>query len=473
MKILPLTCFFLLSCASCAATSPLPAQQPLPAPAVGKETADSVCAYSHFLEGKSAEAAGRLEEARAAYEKAMACASDPDYLMRTMAVLLARMERKKEAAAWLEKIRKRHPADSETLTFVADLYADMGMTSQAGELYRQILAREPENFEVALQLGILYARNRQFPQAREMLERLVRIDPGSQVGHYYLGKLYQELNEPDKAVASYGKALAIEWSDDLAFETADLYERLNRPEKAIALYRKILAEDPANERARGALAGVYLQQGELDRALAELKELRNYTSDLRKVDFTIGRLLIEQERYDEAIAQFSRLLAEDPGFDAARYLLALIHYEKKNSKKAAELLRQIPAGAETYEDATLLLGKILEDQNDPAAVEKLYAGRLAGKSTRRPVFYVALASFYQEHGQPEKGQAVYAEALSRYPDNPRVLFEHALFLDRLARQDEAIAEMQKVLAIEPHNPYALNYVGYTWADRGVNLKEAL
>jgi tetratricopeptide (TPR) repeat protein len=471
MRIFALSCCLLL-CASCAGNGRL-AAQPLSAPAVQKETAASGCAYFSFLRGKSAEAGGRLEEARAAYEKALACAGDSGRVMRNLAILLARMDRKEEAAAWLEKIRRQQPPDPEALTFVANLYAAMEMSGEAGELYRQILEKEPENFEAVLLLGTLYARDRQYPEAREMLERLVQIDRTSHVGYYYLGKLYQELNEFEKAIAAYRQSLDLNWSEDLASETADLYEKLNRHQEAIALYREILARDAADERARGALAGVYLQQGELDRALAELKELRNYAADIRKVDFTIGRLLIEQERYDEAIIQFSQLLADDPGLDAARYLLALIHYEQSTPGKAAELLRQIPAAAQTYEDATLLLARILDEGKDPAGVERLYAERLADEATRRPVFFMALAAFYQEQEQPEKGRAVYAEALDLYPDDPRVLFQYGLFLERAGNQEEAMVQMQKVLAIEPRNPYALNYVGYTWADRGVNLEQAL
>ena len=36
-----------------------------------------------------------------------------------------------------------------------------------------------------------------------------------------------------------------------------------------------------------------------------------------------------------------------------------------------------------------------------------------------------------------------------------------------------MAKMQEVLALDPDNGAALNYVGYTWADNNVNLEKAL
>jgi tetratricopeptide (TPR) repeat protein len=38
--------------------------------------------------------------------------------------------------------------------------------------------------------------------------------------------------------------------------------------------------------------------------------------------------------------------------------------------------------------------------------------------------------------------------------------------------DKAVADFRRVLEIDPENPDALNYLGYTWVDRGENLTEA-
>jgi len=40
------------------------------------------------------------------------------------------------------------------------------------------------------------------------------------------------------------------------------------------------------------------------------------------------------------------------------------------------------------------------------------------------------------------------------------------------RVDEALAYMRRALEANPENAHALNYIGYTWAERGENLEEA-
>lgn len=475
MKIFLLGCCLLLLCVACAGPGRLASPQSAPreAPATQRKAVDSGCAYFYYLAGKWAEDNGRLEEARQAYKEALGCDRSAVHVMQNLALLLARMGRQDEAVAWMEKIRRQQPAAIQNLTFVANLYAAMDMEAKAVAIYHQILTKEPGNVNALLLLGTLYAQDGQYAKARKMFERLVRIDRSSYLGHYYLGKLYQEQHQFDKALVAYRQALALNWSADLALETGGLYEKVARYSEAGALYRQVLARDPTDLRARRGLVGVYLKQGDLDRAMTELKELRRYAADVPQVDFAIGRLLIEQKRYPEAIAKLSKLLAEDPGLHTARYLLAFAYYRQGDRGRAAGLLRKIPASAKAYEDATLLLAKILEEEKDLSGVEALLKGRLAGKATRRPVFYSALAAFYQDHDQQERGRKVYAEALAHYPNNPQVLFQYGLFLDRAGQSEEAMTQMQKVIAIEPHNAYALNYVGYTWADRGVHLNKAL
>jgi tetratricopeptide (TPR) repeat protein len=479
IKIFRLSCCLLfLGAASCTGTYLSAAQTPSrPGGTSLSESAgeapDTACSYFSFLAGRTAELGGDLDAARAAYEQALICDQQAEHVMRNLAVLLVRMGHKQEAALWLNKIRSMQPADIETLTFLANLFAAMGQSTEASELYQGILQQDPKNFHASLLLGTLYVHTRQYDKAREVFEQLVQADPDSSIGHFYLGKLHQELHEFDKALASYREAMARNWSDALAFEVADLYEVLGRYQEAIAIYREILSRDETSERGRGGLAGIYLQLGDLDQAMAELQKLRNYASDIHKVDFAIGRLLIQQERYDEAVQQFSRLLADEPAHDAARYLLALIHYERKNFPAAEELIDPIPVEAASYADATLLLIRMREDAGDMAGVENILVERLAREETRKPVFYVALATFYQEQEQPERGMDVYAAALERYPDDAQVLFRYGMFLERQGQSAMAMEQMQKVLGLEPGNPYALNYVGYTWADQGINLEAAL
>jgi tetratricopeptide (TPR) repeat protein len=58
------------------------------------------------------------------------------------------------------------------------------------------------------------------------------------------------------------------------------------------------------------------------------------------------------------------------------------------------------------------------------------------------------------------------------PDPQRLHFRLGVVLDKLGERQGSISEMEKVIALDPNNANALNYLGYTLAELGIRLKEA-
>ena len=465
-----LSCGLLLLCFSC---TPAGDFQPRPRQVENEnEIPDPGCGYFYFLWGKSAENDRRYEEALQAYEKVLVCDPEADYMVRDIALLLIKLDRKREAVDWLNNIIARNPADIENRFLLAKLYAGMTDFEKAIAVYNEILTIN-EDQKTLLMLGSLYAQIKQYDKAQEYLERLLELNQDSYMGHYYLARLYRELRLFGNALAAYEKTLAINWSSRLAYEVAELYEQQGRLEEASVLYQRIVAEDETDETARSRLINVYLQTDKVESALKQLQEMKAYAADPKMVDFTISRLLISKERYDEAIVILSSLIAEDTEQHAARYLLALSYQQKGDTRDAVELLRMIPATAEVYEDAVLLLVRIFRTGKDiPAAIlvlEELLSNDKPGKMS----FYVVLATLYRENDQQEKGRATFDLAVELFPDSDELLFEYGLFLEQVGDQDGVMEKMQQALQLDPRNPAALNYVGYTWADNGENLEQAL
>jgi len=52
------------------------------------------------------------------------------------------------------------------------------------------------------------------------------------------------------------------------------------------------------------------------------------------------------------------------------------------------------------------------------------------------------------------------------------LFELGVIYDRIDETDLAIEQMQAILSLDTEHADALNYLGYTYADKGINLDEA-
>jgi Flp pilus assembly protein TadD len=51
-------------------------------------------------------------------------------------------------------------------------------------------------------------------------------------------------------------------------------------------------------------------------------------------------------------------------------------------------------------------------------------------------------------------------------------FARGMVYERLKQWDKAEADLQTALNFQPDQPYILNYLGYSWADQGINLDKA-
>lgn len=474
--LLLLSMLLLVSCVP-AVQSPAPT---LPSPVV-KATAlprqegeaDTQCSYFYFLWGKTAEGNGQYEEALDAYEKAVVCDAEAEYVIRHLTVLLLRMDRKQQALEWGDKLLQANPEDQKVKMFQADLYGSMGEDAKSIAIYEALLLQQPTDPELLLKLGRQYLNALEYLKARDYFEKLVAVEPDSFMGYYYLARLYRELKFSQKAVAAYKKALSLNWTLPLAVEAAEFYESQKMWEEAITLYEGLLDDEESSEEAANRLVRIYLAQNQTDKALAVLQDLRQNATDSQKIDFTIGRIFMEQHKYQEAIAIFKEMLVREPELDLARSLLAMAYYESGAHAQAKALLLAVKTEDAGYEEALSLLIKMYAEDKDFSAAISLIKKAISASKGDKQQYYFALASLYEEQGTLEKAEKVLIDTIQKSPQSESGYFNYGMFLERYGRLDEAMAQMEKVLAINPKDPLALNYIGYSWAERNINLSQAL
>lgn len=448
-------------------------QSPSPAELAAAEPDDPSCAYFYFTWGRFAEMEGRLEEAQDAYTKALVCDQHSTYLHQRLAYLLIAMNKKEQAAVQLDKILENSPDDNRARLELAGIFENLGKTDKAIEILEKNISDDPQDNHSRLTLGYLYFRHDRLDEARVALEQHVAQEPDSYSGSVMLARLYRTMGEVDLARTMYEKVLDLNWSFLHALDAAEFYEQTREYERAVELYIRLLEEEPDNETCRRKLAGLYMMLGKPEQAIVELKTLKKSSQEPAKVDLAIGRLLLEQKKYKEAIHQFGRMLVTYPDMDIVRPLMALAYYESGDGAGAKKVLAQVPVDSKDYEDAILMLVRLYQEDNQLAAAAEILEHALEVSSEGHQSFFFLLAAVYHKNNEAQKGLAVFERAVKIFPEESRVWFEYALYMDRLGRQDDAMAHMTHVLELAPDDPYALNYVGYTWADASVNLDQAL
>jgi len=62
--------------------------------------------------------------------------------------------------------------------------------------------------------------------------------------------------------------------------------------------------------------------------------------------------------------------------------------------------------------------------------------------------------------------------LEKYNNNKSFLYTRALVAEQIGRLDILENDLKKLISLDPGNAQALNALGYTWANKNINLKDA-
>ncbi|MBM9531903.1 tetratricopeptide repeat protein, partial [Desulfoprunum benzoelyticum] len=452
--------------------SPPPSPPPAAAAVKTEEKADLGCSYFYFLWGSHAEYFQRFDEALEAYDKAVICDPDADYAQKKIPLVLIKQGENAKAAEWLEQAIKERPQDSSLYLLLAHLRIQDHNQAEAIRLYREALRHDPDNTTVLLRLGILYTERKRFREAEIIFRNLLRADETLFYGHLYLARLLVQIRDYTGAGQEFERALELNWSAELAYEMADFYTRHERYDKALKLLNAIIETDDTDERAVLGLVQTLLLMGKNQEAIDELTRLRDLSGTPERIDPIIARILLRTNRTAQAKELLIKV-AEQHHSSEARYTLALIAVQEDDNDAAIRYLQKIGPDDTEFEEAVYLHMRILRDSGRSNEAVGMLRKAVADGDRRRPLFYALLASLNEEKGLIDTALNYLRDGIDHFPDDEQLLFESAILLDRKGRQDEAISVMERVLELYPDHPEALNYIGYSWADRNINLLQAL
>ena len=68
---------------------------------------------------------------------------------------------------------------------------------------------------------------------------------------------------------------------------------------------------------------------------------------------------------------------------------------------------------------------------------------------------------------------MFKEALTFEPENDEIMFSLSVVYEKMTSHVKMFSYLKKTLEINPDHVDALNYLGYSYADRGIHLDEAL
>ena len=188
-----------------------------------------------------------------------------------------------------------------------------------------------------------------------------------------------------------------------------------------------------------------------------------------------GEFFYQQRQYDIAEIYLRMAVMLDPDNHRARLWLGAALERMDRLADAETVYQQVPDSSDYIVSAQLAYANLLmrndEDKKAEAVLRKLNKNHETFL-TREAIGINYLIAEDYEKALPYFDAMVESMSEEELNDNSTPLFHRGVCLSELGRFEESVVDFKRVLEINPDSADALNYLGYTWVDRGENLTEA-
>jgi len=385
-----------------------------------------------------------------------------------------------EAAVEFEEVVRLEPSAYYDMTLLAQIRQNEGDSARAIQLLKQSLAVEPSQPEAREKLATLLQTERRFEELADLYQGSVQGDPTDVEARIRYADALANAGRLPEAAAEFETALEGDPANLIATVGLAMVNReLKKFDEAEKLLSKALQEEPGHVLARYTLAGIYEDKRELDKAIVEWKRLLDIPgegkeADTRRAEYWahLGFAYGELERHQDSVQAFDKangLAGGDERYDVF-YLQALLL--AKRPAEAREFLGQALERHPSSARLRLLETQVL-DANGSFGEALRKALALSSEAPEDEVRIQGVVDLYQKQKAFPQAEAFLREKLAALPENVGILFQLGAVLERQERLDEAEAQFERVLELEPDSAATLNYLGYMLADRGVDLDQSL
>jgi tetratricopeptide (TPR) repeat protein len=306
----------------------------------------------HHNLGVVLEAQGRLEEARAEYEKARTLKPTLRQASVNIGVLLEKQGDASGAAAAYAQCIREFPDDAVARVRLAMLYREAGQLEDAWRLAREALAREPRTVAAYRVLARVALQKNELDLAKLIAMRAQKLDDRDPELPWVVGLVLARQGDDAGAQAQQRKALAL--SDGFLPARFALLEAALKKQAwgSVAEHAAaILKVDPANAQVQLAYGLALRYTGKTDEALAAYERAEKAANDrLPETHLARGVLLARVKSECEPALQELKLYTARAGpmLPEGSQVVKLqreCEAQVEESKKAAEAAKQMQAEA--------------------------------------------------------------------------------------------------------------------------------
>jgi len=464
----------------------------------------SSAAYAHYLAARVASEEG--DHRRAIQELRLALASDDEEpaLVTSLAEEYVTVSEPERALQELSALLQRANGYAPAHLLMGRILLDQKKYASSAEHLTRAIKLRPEDPDPYLLLAQLQLERNEPDQAVKTIERQVTANPDRPIGYKRLGLALADRRDVARAEQMLKKASQVE-SDDFEIWTAlaQVYQSTGRLSEAEKAFEKALETDPENRDVLLAIGAVALKAGAAARARAYFDRVL-YLSREPEYTVRVAFAYLANGNVADALQILDNAREQSAAQPRISFYAGLLHERLRHYLKAAALFAELPSNSDLFQEARIHQASCLSEAGEHARAEALFKEALKDKPdfweayaayataleragaleraeallndaihrSAAPELFEALAALYGRHGRSKLAIQILTDALRKSPKDETLLFALGSAYQRQGETDKAITEMQQVLAVNPDNASALNFIGYTLAESGKHLDRA-
>ncbi len=372
---------------------------------------------------------------------------------------LQRLGRTDAALAEIDRLYQATGRQADLLLAKARLLERHGRTTRAEQVYRQLITAHPDAVAYRLHLARFLFRHKRQAAAWQFLDR--ELDAGPPAGE--LLRLYAYL--------------------------ASATDRIDAARQHLTRLSDAHPGDPAYDPARRILAGLLLDQGQIDAAAQVIDGLLARTPNDYEALVLHGEILRHRGRLDDAVATLRRasglqprnslawlalgatheaahrpLLAREayetalqraPNRPDVIYHAARFHFRRGDYHRADQILERPPAAEEVPPRQVLLRAAVKLKLRQWQQAEEILRD-LERRHPDRTLTEVELlrGELFRQQRRWEESITTYRRLVKRFPGQQQPLAALVRSYVTAGRLDEAEAFLRSVIAVYPDNTFA-------------------
>ncbi len=402
----------------------------------------------------------------------------------------------------LARLTKNIPL-AQRATNIAGYARNGRLALDSAELWRQL---DNESLEAKQILAELFISSGNLAKARPIIEELLKQEKTRADGFLYLNNIltkvenkknalrfilaiakpYPELAEAHFSIAHTAfyagdtklaeKELDIAESINPSWETAALFRGFmlanDWPEKALEFYRSFLKVNPNSNEVRLEYAKTLTNLKKYSEAKVEFLRLVNGSLASPEISLTVALLSLELN--DNILAEKFFNQALERGYDDKNKIhiyLAKIYLDRNQPVDAIKFLDKISSGPLFIEAKILTAEVITKNKSLEDGIASLSQYKNLSSEDKLQFLKAKVSLLYNNDRKQDAFDLMKKED-ANFNNSPEFKFDYAMLAEKMGNLLLMEQLLKEAIKLKPDYAFAYNALGYSYADRNINLADA-